>query len=342
MRRTTVKDIASHLNISIGTVSKALTGKNGISEETREAVLAAAQSLGYKVNRIAQSLARNPITIGIVLPKVWPEYYGFLAEGMQNVLERMHDYNVVARYRNISSLFSVDEINHALESFIQEGVNAVVLCPASVTECGNSLDKLYQNNIPVVLLGTDLQEGKRLTCIRVDADMAGRLAGEFMGWVIPQNKSAAVLIGNKDMRDHCEKVEGFTHEMQMNSHKVEGVYETQDEPEVAYYLTKKIIREKPDLGGIYVATGNSIAVCKCIVDHGLEGKIRIIGTDIFPDIKKYVDEGVMNGVIFQDPVRQGEIAIKTIYSYLVERKPCEQEVFVHPQLILRNNIASYL
>lgn len=341
MRRTTVKDIANESNFSLSTVSKALTGKGGISEETRNTVLEAAKRLGYRVNRLAQGLARNPITIGIIFPKVWPEYYGYLDQGIQNGLESMRDYNVIGKYKGISSLFSGDEISNALDSFIEEGVNAVILCPASVTNCGVYLDKLYERNIPVVLLGTDLHEGKRLTCVRVDAHMAGRLAGEFMNWLVPENKSVAVFIGNKDMKDHIEKVEGFLDEIKIGAAKTGGVYETQDEPEVAYHLTKKIIREMPDLGGIYVATGNSIAVCKCLEEYEQKNEIRLIGTDIFPDIKRYVDEKLMNGVIFQDPVKQGEIAVKTVYQYLVEGHQCEQNIFVQPRLILRNNMASY-
>lgn len=341
MRRATVKDIASNLNVSVSTVSKALTGKQGISDETRKAVLETARNLGYSVNRLAQSLARNPITIGIIFPKVWPEFYGFLGEGIKNILEKMRDYNLIGKYKSISSLYSGDEIKNALDAFIQEGVNAIILCPASDTGCGVYLDKLYKSRIPVVLLGTDLSEGKRLTCIRVDAHMAGRLAGEFMGWIVPPNKSIVVFIGNKDMKDHCEKVEGFTQELQSTSHRIDGVYETQDEPDVAYFLTKKIIREIPDLGGIFVATGNSIAVCRCIVEHGLEGKIKVIGTDVFPEIKKYVEERVIQGVIFQDPVKQGELAVRTVYSHLAEGKECDKNIFVQPRLILRNNISNY-
>jgi LacI family transcriptional regulator len=342
MKRTTVKDIASELNISLGTVSKALTGKTGISEETRKTVIDTAKRLGYRVNRLAQSLARNPIVIGIIFPKVWPEYYGYLGQGIQNVLEKMSDYNVIGKYKRISSLFSGDEISSAIDSFIAEGVNAVILCPASVTGCGVYLNKLYENNIPAVILGTDLPDGQRLTCVRVDATMAGRLAGEFMNWIVPENKSVVVFIGNKDMKDHGEKVVGFLQEVQGKTLKIGGIYETQDEPEVAYHLTKKIIRELPDLAGIYVATGNSIAVCKCIVEHALEGKIRVIGIDIFPDIKKYVDEGVMNGVIFQNPINQGELAVKTIYAYLAEGLSCEDNIYIQPQLILRNNITNYI
>lgn len=45
--KITQMDIAKHLNISRLTVSKALNGENGVSEQTRERVIEAAKELGY-------------------------------------------------------------------------------------------------------------------------------------------------------------------------------------------------------------------------------------------------------------------------------------------------------
>lgn len=45
--RTTMQDIADHLDISKVSVSKALNGKGGVSDELRRSILAAAQEMGY-------------------------------------------------------------------------------------------------------------------------------------------------------------------------------------------------------------------------------------------------------------------------------------------------------
>lgn len=341
MKRVTVKDIAAELNISLGTVSKALTGKHGISDDTRKEVRETAKRMGYKVNRLAQGLARNPITIGIIYPKVWPEFYGGFIKGIKYVIDRLGDYNVTAKFVSISSLFSKDEIANAITQLVKMEVTGIILAPGSVTNCGDCLDDLCKKNIPVLLLGTDLTVGKRFTCVRVDAGLAGRIAGEFMGNIVHEKKAIAALIGDKDMKDHNEKLEGFEQEISHAGLSLTGAYETHDEPEVAYHLTKKLIRDIPDLGGIYVATGNSIAVCKCIVEHGLHSKVKIIATDVFQDIIQYVDDGVIQGVIFQNTVEQGRVAMEMLYQHLVERKPCEHEVLIRPNVIMRSDISRY-
>jgi len=53
---TTVKDIAKAAEVSIGTVSRALNNAKGMTEETRERILAIAKRLNYQPNLQARGL----------------------------------------------------------------------------------------------------------------------------------------------------------------------------------------------------------------------------------------------------------------------------------------------
>jgi DNA-binding LacI/PurR family transcriptional regulator len=54
-----IKRLAKHLNVSIGTVSRALNGRPDVSATTRERVLSAAQQLGYVANQSGRSLRQG-------------------------------------------------------------------------------------------------------------------------------------------------------------------------------------------------------------------------------------------------------------------------------------------
>ena len=63
-----IRDLARHLNISIGTVSRALNGKSDVNPETRERVLLAAKALGYVPNQSGRSLRQGTTnTIGFMI-----------------------------------------------------------------------------------------------------------------------------------------------------------------------------------------------------------------------------------------------------------------------------------
>ena len=67
--RPTLQDMASILNLSKSTVSRALAGDPRVAEATRNRVLALAKQIGYRPNRIAQGLAtRRTNTIGLAVP----------------------------------------------------------------------------------------------------------------------------------------------------------------------------------------------------------------------------------------------------------------------------------
>jgi LacI family transcriptional regulator len=64
-----LKALATHLNLSMTTVSRALNGYSDVSEKTRARVIEAAKAMGYQPNPVARSLAMGRANaIGIVHP----------------------------------------------------------------------------------------------------------------------------------------------------------------------------------------------------------------------------------------------------------------------------------
>ena len=69
-RRTTIKDIAERAGVSKGAVSYALNGRPGVSDETRDRILAIADELGWYPNRAARALsASRADACGLVLAR---------------------------------------------------------------------------------------------------------------------------------------------------------------------------------------------------------------------------------------------------------------------------------
>ena len=69
-RRTTIKDIAERAGVSKGAVSYALNGRPGVSEETRDRILAIAEELGWYPNRAARALsASRADACGLILAR---------------------------------------------------------------------------------------------------------------------------------------------------------------------------------------------------------------------------------------------------------------------------------
>lgn len=67
----TIKDIVRGAGASIATVSRALNGKEGVSEETKNHVLEIVDNLEYRSNALARGLKLNRTnTIGVLFPEM--------------------------------------------------------------------------------------------------------------------------------------------------------------------------------------------------------------------------------------------------------------------------------
>ncbi|MFI3286471.1 MAG: LacI family DNA-binding transcriptional regulator [Rikenellaceae bacterium] len=126
MKRTTIKDIAKHLTISVSTVSRALSGDKNIRTETRDKVLAAAKRLGYKPNPIATSLqAGRTNTVGIIVPEMTTPFAAQIIGGVQEVLHN-EGIKVIIAESNESWERERENLN-TMERFMVDGI-LVSLC----------------------------------------------------------------------------------------------------------------------------------------------------------------------------------------------------------------------
>ena len=86
-RKVKMEDIANSLGVSIVTVSKALSGKKGVSEEMREKIKDLAKEMGYQQSSSSKGLKEGrSYNIGIVVPgRYFGKYVSFYWQLYQEV-----------------------------------------------------------------------------------------------------------------------------------------------------------------------------------------------------------------------------------------------------------------
>ncbi len=82
-RMTTSRDVARLARVSQSTVSRVLSGKGNVRQETSERVMTAAQRLGYYVNETARSMkTKKSKSIGVVLPSLLNPFFSETAHSV--------------------------------------------------------------------------------------------------------------------------------------------------------------------------------------------------------------------------------------------------------------------
>jgi len=88
MKKITIKDVARHAGVGLGTVSRAINGAPGVSAKTREKVFRSIEELGYIPDMTAQSLRSNKYRNIAFFVNITNLAFAQIAKGIQNVLDQ--------------------------------------------------------------------------------------------------------------------------------------------------------------------------------------------------------------------------------------------------------------
>ena len=342
-KAVTVKDIANHLQISLSTVNKALTGKPGVSEKRRQEVLEVAQRLGYQVNYAAQALSRRPIHIGALFHAVFQNFWQEARLGLEGALKELQQWNVTYEICDVSNRM---ESEQTLEYLLDGHADAIILCTPTLLTGHDIFEKINNSGIPVFLLGGSYPPIQAQCTIGVDSIITGNLAADIMKLALHHRDKLAVFTASKDNSIHTDKVNAFASAVHDHGFTLVGIYETQDEEEIVAACVRKLYRDHPDVHGIYITSASGKAVFDYVRNLPVEQRPIIVATDIYDELREAVIDGIVQASIYQNQEQMGRLAAKTVYDYLhnansyqteAEIQPCSR-LNVIPKVYLKSNI----
>lgn len=145
--RTSLKDLADELGVSIATVSRALHGSHEVGEEMRARVKALAAERNYRPNPFAQSLRKEaPHIIGVVVPNLVTHYYAAVLDGIECYASKM-GYSVFSA----NSHESCELEKRAIENFLSLHVEGIIICLAQDTVDYSHIEQLCDQGVPTVM-----------------------------------------------------------------------------------------------------------------------------------------------------------------------------------------------
>lgn len=164
MAAVTIEDIARVVGCAPGTVSRALNGRKGVREETRQRIMEVAEQMGYEPNAIAQSLvSRQTHVIALVVPDITEPILSSIALAADAFLfER--GYTMLL----CNSGYDVEQENKKLAFVSRRKVDGLLVRP-----CRDDVDNILSLGLPTVLV-SHTYNGP-LSYIDVENETAGYL-----------------------------------------------------------------------------------------------------------------------------------------------------------------------
>jgi len=201
-KEVTIYDIASALNISIATVSRALKNDPVVSKQTKKKIFDLAAQTGYRTNHFARNLRNQKTnTIGIIVHELNSTFITSVLAGVEKITAEA-GYDLI--------------IAHSSESFVKEVANAKNLFEkrvdgliASLSFGTKNLDHFNpfkDKGVPVIFFDRVEQEGNN-TVVIIDNYKCGYQATEHL---IQQGCKRIVHITSSLKRNvYSERFKGY-------------------------------------------------------------------------------------------------------------------------------------
>ncbi|MFY9743894.1 MAG: substrate-binding domain-containing protein [Candidatus Sulfotelmatobacter sp.] len=332
--------IAQLAEVSIGTVDRALHGRPGINEATRKRVLRIAEQIAYTPNLAARALSvsKASVRIGVCIPREIRFFYDQLWSGVLEEAQRGAALGVEFTNRPVHALGENDTA--AFKELANSGVDGIVITAGNPQGLKPLIDEAEKKGIKVVCVSTDAPDSRRSSIVCVEPWLNGHLAGELMGKFLPRGSKVAVVAGMLSAEDHRQKTAGFSDAFPRHcpNGTIVSVIEGHEDEDESFQKTFDLLGREPTLAGLYVNTVNCLPVCRALGARGLAGKTKLITTDLFAEMSPYFEKGTITASIYQQPHRQGQIAVRLMIDYLTRKVPLPPTVHLSPGVVMSSNL----
>jgi len=279
-----IKRLANHLNISIGTVSRALNGRPDVNEETRQRVLKAANELSYVANQSGRSLRRGTTgAIGFMVqtgPQFNVQGHNFFTsvfEGVQTVLNR-HNLDLVVLLCSAS-----EDPDQYLRRMVLRGfVDGMII--SHTLRVDPRIEFLASRHLPFVTLGRSETDAGQ-SWIDIDFEAIGRLAVERFVGRGHRDIAVALPLDDINLGHVLHAAVAATMLRHGLSLKPENVLRSQPGEMGGYEVANLLCRLTPRPTAIVLSDESlAIGLYRGLAEHGITpGRdIAIIGRDSLP------------------------------------------------------------
>jgi ribose transport system substrate-binding protein len=212
-----------------------------------------------------------------------------------------------------------------VENAVSRGVSGICLAPLDESALVQPVQEAQQKKIPVVIFDSGLKGDDYVSFVATDNVKGGRMGGERLAQSLG-GKGKVLLLRYAEGHDSTGKrEEGFLEAIKANP-GIEIVSANQyggADVDGAYKKAESLLStfKKADgslaIDGIFTPNESvSFAMLRVLQDNGWAGKVKFVGFDASPNLVQGLRDGAIDGLVVQDPVRMGYLAVKTMVSHL--------------------------
>ncbi|WP_288406921.1 substrate-binding domain-containing protein [uncultured Pseudomonas sp.] len=235
--------------------------------------------------------------------------------------------------------------NDAIEAYIQDRVDAILVCAIDVNGIKPAVSAAVQAGIPVVAIDAVLN-GDNQVQVGVDNRAAARQLGEYTGNYITRElggEAKVGVVGALGSYVQNLRLDGFREGLAQRAPKAKivGTVDGNNVQDTAQSAAENLLTANPDLQIVY-ATGEPalIGTVAASVAQGSGERTRIFGWDLSPQAVQGLDDGSVAVVVQQNTRGMGKAAVEAALALLAGQQVTKQQD-IPVTLVTRENLDAY-
>ena len=170
---STIKDVAKLAGVSPSTVSRTLSNRIFVEEETRQRVMKAVEELNYKPSIMAKALREGrTYTIALLVPDINSLFYPMIMKSIEKYAAQK-GYSIILCNNNED----IECEKRNMEMLGSRGIDGI-LCMSVEDDIRHLLRFQKEQKVPVVLVNRDFTED--ISCITVDNGYGGYMMTKYL------------------------------------------------------------------------------------------------------------------------------------------------------------------
>jgi len=238
-----------------------------------------------------------------------------------------------------SALKQVEQV----ESFIAQGVDAIVMNPCEVEASSPAVKLALDAKIPIINVNSETST-KPTAFVGSDDTESARIAMNYIVKKLNGKGNIIMMHGYMGQAAQIKRDKGAKEILKANPGiKLLAEQSGEWDRAKAMSLTENWIQSfGPQINAIFAQNDEmGMGVVKALEAAGLKNKIIVVSIDAIPDALQAVRKGTLDATVYQNAKEQGGKAIETAVK-AAKGEGFEKEILIPFQLVTKENLKEFL
>lgn len=291
----TMLDVAREAGVGVATVDRVINGRAKVRPETSQRVLEAAERLGFR----RSGLIRRRITeqaqqlrLGFILQKKTSPFYLEVGRALHEAADAQQAPRISAQVEYLEELTPKFVAAKLLE--LGKKVDAIAVVAADHPHVTQAIDAISAKGVPVFAFISDLTAESIAGHVGIDHRKVGRMAAWTISRLSAGPGKVGLILGSHRYlcQEQCEiSFRSYLREYAPEFQLLETLVSLEDNA-LAQEATLELLKQHPDLVGVYVAGGGVEGVIEGVQSSRPPGLVTVCH-----DLTDITRQALIDGVV---------------------------------------------